>query len=182
MGLTDITRDSVLAAVAECDQLGRDAFLASYGFERARKYVLLHDGKTYDSKALVGAAHRHATGDTLPAAAFSGGERTVVARLTALGFDVRDTSGLTRAGDRGTIGEAPGVEEGQTFADRQETYDRGRSPRSPSRNRRDCPDRGRVNRCLGRLRRRRRLQLADHLYGSWWPGRRRTPDRQPVLG
>jgi putative restriction endonuclease len=125
VGLTDITRDSVLAAVAECDELGRDAFVASYGFQRARKYVLLHDGKTYDSKALVGAAHRHATGDPLPAAAFGVGERTVVARLTALGFDVRDTSGLTRAGDRGTIGDAPGVEEGQTFADRQETYDRG---------------------------------------------------------
>lgn len=125
MGLTDITRDSVLAAVAECDQLGRDTFLRNYGFKRARKYVLLHDGETYDSKALVGAAHRHATGDTLPAAAFSGGERTVVARLTTLGFDVRDTSGLTRAGDRRTIGDVPGVEEGQTFADRQETYDRG---------------------------------------------------------
>ena len=40
----------------------------------------------------MGAAHRYATGKALPAAAFSGGVRTVVAWLTALGFEVRDTT------------------------------------------------------------------------------------------
>ena len=41
MALTDVNRDSVLAAAAEYDQLGQDAFLANYGFRPARKYVLL---------------------------------------------------------------------------------------------------------------------------------------------
>jgi putative restriction endonuclease len=125
VALPDVTRDSVLAAIAEYDQLGQDAFLATYGFRPARKFVLLLDGKSYDSKALIGAAHRHATGEALAAAAFSGGERTVVARLTALGFDVRDTTALPGADTDGTIGEVPGVEQGQAFASRQELREHG---------------------------------------------------------
>ena len=57
MALADITREAVLAALAEHDELGQDQFLAKYGFDRARLYVLVHDGKPYDSKAIVGAAH-----------------------------------------------------------------------------------------------------------------------------
>jgi putative restriction endonuclease len=124
VALSDVSRGSVLDAVAEYDQLGQDAFLATYGFGPSRKFVLLLDGRTYDSKALIGAAHRHATGEALAAAAFSGGERTVVARLTALGFDVRDTTVLVPAGG-GTIGEPSGVEEGRTFTSRQEVHDHG---------------------------------------------------------
>jgi putative restriction endonuclease len=123
VALTDVTRDSVLAAIVEYDDLGQTAFLAKYHFQRARKYVLLHDGKTYDSKALIGVAHRYATGQILPATDFSGGERTVVTRLTTLGFDVRDSTALPATG--GTIGEIPGVPEGQTFNSRQEAHDHG---------------------------------------------------------
>ena len=57
MALADVTREAVLAALAEHDQLGQDQFLDKYGFDRARLYVLVHDGKPYDSKAIVGAAH-----------------------------------------------------------------------------------------------------------------------------
>lgn len=57
MGLRDVTREAVLAAVAEYDELGQDDFLRKYGFYRARSYLLIHDGKAYDSKAIVGAAH-----------------------------------------------------------------------------------------------------------------------------
>jgi len=74
---------------------------------------------------VVGVAHRYATGQALAAAAFSGGERTVVARLSALGFDVRDVSAVSRAPDRGTLGEIPGAEEGTAFADRGQAADRG---------------------------------------------------------
>ncbi len=48
MGLPDITRESVLAAVAECDDLGREAFLLRYDFAPARAYDLLHDGRRYE--------------------------------------------------------------------------------------------------------------------------------------
>lgn len=35
MGLRDITRTGILAAVAEYDKLGQDEFLRRYGFDRA---------------------------------------------------------------------------------------------------------------------------------------------------
>ena len=78
MALSEIDRSAVLLAVAEFDELGRDAFLAQHGFGRARSYFLLHDGKLYDSKAIVGAAHGFARpGEgALKASDFSGGEAT----------------------------------------------------------------------------------------------------------
>jgi hypothetical protein len=58
MALRDLSSsDAVLQALSEFDQLGRDAFLAKYGFGPARSYELLHDGKHYDPKAIIGAAH-----------------------------------------------------------------------------------------------------------------------------
>ena len=57
MSLRDVTREAVLAAIVEYDRLGQDEFLARYGFAQARAYLLVHDGKAYDSKAIVGAAH-----------------------------------------------------------------------------------------------------------------------------
>jgi hypothetical protein len=57
MGLRDITREAILAAIAEYDRLGQDEFLSRHGFDRARSYLLIHDGKAYDSKAIVGVAH-----------------------------------------------------------------------------------------------------------------------------
>ena len=47
----------MLAAIAEFDELGRERFLDTYGFKKATGYVLIHDGKSYDSKAIAGAAH-----------------------------------------------------------------------------------------------------------------------------
>ncbi|WP_329337467.1 hypothetical protein OG866_23400 [Streptomyces sp. NBC_00663] len=57
MALSDITRSEVEKAIEECDRLGRDLFLQRYGFRRARRYLLSHEGRQYDSKAVVGAAH-----------------------------------------------------------------------------------------------------------------------------
>ena len=67
------------------------AFLARYGFHPARIYFLVHDGREYDSKAVVGAAHGYDQPrlGPLKAVAFSGGEKTVAARLRQLGFVVR---------------------------------------------------------------------------------------------
>jgi 5-methylcytosine-specific restriction protein A len=87
--LAEITRESILSAVAEYDALGRDAFLDRYGFDPARTYVLVHEGKEYDSKAILGAAHGYAMSRPLPASDFSGGDASVGRRLRALGFTVR---------------------------------------------------------------------------------------------
>jgi TIR domain len=90
MGLRDITRAAVLAAIEEYDQLGQDEFLAMHGFDRARSYLLVYDGKAYDSKAIVGVAHGFLPGErSLAARDFSGGDATVGRLLRGLGFTVR---------------------------------------------------------------------------------------------
>src|SRR6185503_16885091 len=54
---------------------------------------LMHEGRSYDSKAIVGAAHgyEHPQLGPLGAHDFSGGETTVARKLEALGFAVRRT-------------------------------------------------------------------------------------------
>ncbi len=93
MALSDLTdREAVLAAVREFDTVGRDAFLARYGFGRAKHWMLVIDGRQYDSKAIVAAAHgfQHANLGPLRASEFTGGQRTTVRKLRELGFEVID--------------------------------------------------------------------------------------------
>jgi 5-methylcytosine-specific restriction protein A len=53
MPLQDLTDPAAVGrAIAEFDQLGRDQFLAKYGFGKSRSYFLIQDGSTYDSKAI----------------------------------------------------------------------------------------------------------------------------------
>lgn len=88
-GISSLTdRRAVLQAVAEYDRMGRDAFLDRYGFGRAKWWYLLHGRKQYDSKAIVGAAIGHQTGQALTAKDFSGGEVSAVRRLRSLDFRV----------------------------------------------------------------------------------------------
>lgn len=98
MGLRDVTDDqAVLDAMAEFDRIGRDPFLEKYGFGHATAYFVELDGKRYDSKAIVGAAHGYQHGTPLRHDEFSGGDATVASRLSALGFMV------TRSGIGWTI-------------------------------------------------------------------------------
>jgi 5-methylcytosine-specific restriction protein A len=85
---------AVRLAVAEFERLGADRFLAKYGFNRSRAYFLAVDGKEYDSKAVVGAAHGYQFPEIGPLrpSDFSGGESTVVQKLKTLGFSVRRKS------------------------------------------------------------------------------------------
>lgn len=124
MAFDDISAAAIVAAIKEFDELGRDQFLAKYGFGPARSYFLVHDGRRYDSKAIVGAAHGFLSGEhALPAATFSGGDATVRRLLERNGFAVEiieptRISELHRAGlswfsDRqGAILPPPGVLEG----------------------------------------------------------------------
>ena len=87
MPLSDLTdANAVLAAIRECNLLGRDAFLERYGFGKAKGYFLIHDGKAYDSKAIAGAAYGYQHGTALKPQEFSGGESTVAKVLEGLGF------------------------------------------------------------------------------------------------
>lgn len=74
--------------MSEHEALGRDAFLAKYGFGKATKFVVVDGGREYDSKALLAAAHgfEHPDEGPLPNN-FSGGDQTT-SRLRALGFTV----------------------------------------------------------------------------------------------
>ena len=90
MALADLRDpDAVRQAMAEFDQLGQEGFLAKYGFGRSRDYVVLRDGRRYDSKAIVAAAHgfEHPDLGPLRHGDFNGGEPTVT-KLESLGFKV----------------------------------------------------------------------------------------------
>jgi 5-methylcytosine-specific restriction protein A len=90
MTYQDVTREAILKAVAEYDRRGPVEFLAWYGFKPARSYFLVHDGKRYDSKAIVGVAHRYLPGwRPLTADSFTGGKATVAPLLQRLGFTVQ---------------------------------------------------------------------------------------------
>jgi hypothetical protein len=91
VSLNELTSaEAVRAAIAEFDALGRDAFLAKYGFGGSRRYFVRLGESMYDSKAIAGAAFgfEHPERGPLQHTDFSGGEETVVRRLRELGFSV----------------------------------------------------------------------------------------------
>lgn len=79
---------AVLAAINEFDQLGQDEFLKKYGYGKALTFMLIYKGRQYDSKAIVGAAYQHQFGSPLRNTDFSGGQASVVPKLSSLGFKV----------------------------------------------------------------------------------------------
>ncbi|TCN35532.1 hypothetical protein EV644_11595 [Kribbella orskensis] len=83
-----VTRDHVLSALSEYDERGAEEFLARYGFGPAREYLLLHGGRSYDSKAVLGVAHKYATGRAATSSEFSGGVSGAAKVLRQLGFEV----------------------------------------------------------------------------------------------
>ena len=89
MSLKNVTANGVQSAVAEFDQLGREAFLSKYGFGKARDWFLIHQNRCYDSKAIIGVAHRYDRPDSGPLRAkdFKGG-LPVARKLKLLGFKI----------------------------------------------------------------------------------------------
>jgi 5-methylcytosine-specific restriction protein A len=91
VSIVEITKEAVLAAVVEYDRLGADEFLKRYGFVKAGPHLLAHQGRQYDSKAIVGAAHGYLPGrPALKAADFSGGSDAVAIVLRDHGFEVHE--------------------------------------------------------------------------------------------
>jgi hypothetical protein len=94
MSLAELTRpEAVGAAMDEFDELGRDPFLEKYGYGRAKRYFVRRDGQLYDSKAIAGVAvgFQHPERGPMQNSEFSGGESSVVRRLSELGFETVDT-------------------------------------------------------------------------------------------
>jgi len=96
-----VTRDHVLAAIDEFDRVGDGEFLSHYGFKSSRGYLVHHDDKTYDSKAILGAALGFATGTPAIWDEFRGGKDGAAKRLGDLGFEVEFSGGPVDATDLG---------------------------------------------------------------------------------
>lgn len=91
MAYTDVGVEEVRRAVELFDRIGREEFLKRHGFGAARRFVLVHNGREYDSKAVLGVAHGFLPGRRpLTPADFSGGVAHAVRHLRELGFEVRD--------------------------------------------------------------------------------------------
>lgn len=90
MARAPLTSAAVRQAISEFDKLGRETFLRTYGFGTANDYMLLVDGREYDSKEIVAVAHRFLPGDGLALRndELSGGVADAVRKLTDLNFAV----------------------------------------------------------------------------------------------
>jgi hypothetical protein len=105
LGLAQITPEAVISALEEFDRLGRAPFLERYGFGSATTYVLVRDGKEYDSKAILGVAHQFAVPAEGPLhhEDFNGGEAGAKSRLEALGFEVRVRATAAALSGQGSV-------------------------------------------------------------------------------
>lgn len=82
-----VTRQHILQAIAEYDDRGRDAFLGVYGFTPSPARALVHEGRTYDATAILGVAHRYATGRLATPDELDGGKVAVTTILRKRGFE-----------------------------------------------------------------------------------------------
>lgn len=87
----DVTREHVLLTLQEYDGLGATRFLEGYRFAAAPEYVLWHEGRSYDSKAVLGVAQRFVTGAAASSSSFSGGHDGAAKVLRNLDFEVSGT-------------------------------------------------------------------------------------------
>jgi hypothetical protein len=96
---SSVTRQHVLQALAEYDARGGEEFLEVYGFGPSRGHTLIHEGRSYDSRAILGVAHRFATGRLATSDEFSGGMQGAVAILRKRGFEVSKPDDRANARD-----------------------------------------------------------------------------------
>lgn len=87
--IAEVSREAVLAAIAEFERAGVAATLSWHGFGPATKYMLEHDGLEIPSKAIMGVAVGYEFGEGLRPRDFSGGVEHSARQLVRLGFTVR---------------------------------------------------------------------------------------------
>lgn len=99
MPFDDVTDPSaVRQALDEFKALGQAQFLKKYGFGASRGWMIQDDdGRQYDAKAVLGAAHRYQHPDLgpIPQSDFHGGAPTA-RKLRALGFTVTEPTAAAR--------------------------------------------------------------------------------------
>lgn len=85
---------AVVDAMAEFDAVGREAFMATYGYGLHTRYVVEHEGRRYDAKALAGVAIGYQLPEHGPLTnrQLSGGVDAANGQLTRLGFRIVDTA------------------------------------------------------------------------------------------
>lgn len=86
----DVTRNDVLRAIEEYDELGPERFFAAHGFGPTTTYDLVRGKRRYPPKAILGAAYELATGQRLESTDFEGGKTGAVKVLGKLGFVLRE--------------------------------------------------------------------------------------------
>ncbi|HEX5292500.1 MAG TPA: hypothetical protein VFX25_26820 [Streptosporangiaceae bacterium] len=84
-----VTRDEVVRAIHEYDQLGAEAFFSAHGYAPTTTYDLVWDKRRYPPKAILGTAYEFATGTRLASGDFEGGKSGAVKVLGNLGFSVQ---------------------------------------------------------------------------------------------
>lgn len=104
---SSVTRTHILQAIAEYDRRGHDDFLAAYGFASSGDYTLVHEGNSYDSKAILGVAHRHATGRLATPEEFGSGMDGAVSILRRRGFEVTEPAPPSRGAPRTPVARTP---------------------------------------------------------------------------
>jgi len=84
-----VTRDDVVRAIQEYDQLGPEGFFSEHGFGPATTYDLVSGERRYPPKAILGTAYELATGQRLVSGDFEGGKSGAVTVLGKLGFTIQ---------------------------------------------------------------------------------------------
>ncbi len=93
---SSVTQQHILQAIAEYDARGGQQFLDVYGFAPSDDHPLLHEGRSYDSRAVLGVAHRFATGRIATPEEVQSGFDSAVTILRRRGFTVREPSSAPR--------------------------------------------------------------------------------------
>ena len=99
MGFADLSsREAVLSAIEECEQLGEEAFLEKHHFGPSIRVRLFHGGKDYPAKAILGVAHGYEFPETgsLAPADFTSGDSTIN-KLEQIGFTARRVAEISDA-------------------------------------------------------------------------------------
>jgi hypothetical protein len=93
---SSVTQQHILQALAEYDSRGGEEFLDVYGFTPSEDHPLVHDGRSYDSRAVLGVAHRFATGRIATPEEVESGFHGAVAILRRRGFTVSEPRTVAR--------------------------------------------------------------------------------------
>lgn len=93
---SSVTQQHILQALAEYDARGGDEFLDVYGFAPSDDHPLVHDGRSYDTRAVLGVAHRFATGRIATPEEVESGFAGAVTILRRRGFTVSEPPSAPR--------------------------------------------------------------------------------------